>query len=154
MWIHLIYKMLSPCTYIFHFFALLLDSSARVAVRGFRCCSCGWTTLLHGCIPWGPVWDLLFSEKNNNDVSGKGGRCRMVGSWQLWQESVSLTAKTQTAAKLPPKEDVSTLLLSPLNTEDLHSFSWLRADGQMLRPIARTLLFYTGLPFPKKSSLG
>lgn len=62
--------------------------------------------------------------------------------------------KTQTAAEQPPKEDVSTLPPSPLNTEGVQSFDWPRADGQMVRPIARTLLFHKGLPFPKKSSLG
>lgn len=40
----------------------------------------------------------------------------MVGSRQLWQKSVSLKAKIQTAAKAPPKEDVCTLLPSPLKT--------------------------------------
>lgn len=75
-------------------------------------------------------------------------------SWQLRQESVSLKATIQTAAKLPPKEDISTLLQSPLKTGGLHSFDWLHADGQMVCPIARTLLFSKGLPFTKKSSLG
>lgn len=78
----------------------------------------------------------------------------MAGSRQLRQESVSLKAKIQTAAELPPKEDVSALLPSPLKTGGLHSFDWLHADRQMVHPIAHTLLFYKGLPFPKKSSLG
>lgn len=34
------------------------------------------------------------------------------------------------------------------------SFDWLHADGQMVRPITRTLLFYKDLPFHTKRSLG